>query len=133
MREMLINRVYVGEIVYGKSRVEVVDSKYVRTRLPEREWLRVEKPELRIIPDQLWRTVQAQQAQRKQSYLRSRNGQLQGPAGWRLAVPARGLRGLRSLRRQDGCVEHVQEARQLPLPDVLASQERWRRGLPQRA
>jgi site-specific DNA recombinase len=78
VRVILGNDIYRGVLVYGETRVAVKKGKYIRVRVPESQWTRVEKPELQIIPDALWRTVKARQAERKQAYLRSHNGQLQG-------------------------------------------------------
>jgi site-specific DNA recombinase len=78
VREMLANRIYIGEIVYGKTRFLVKKGKSIRVRVPEAQWIREEKPELRIVPEALWKQAQAQHTSRRASYLRAHNGQLQG-------------------------------------------------------
>jgi DNA invertase Pin-like site-specific DNA recombinase len=62
---MLNNRLYKGELTWGRSRWEKdPDTKRKRRRLtPEQEWVRLPAEHLRIIDDQLWARVKARQQQ----------------------------------------------------------------------
>jgi hypothetical protein len=60
---------YRGRIVWGRSKWirSAVDSKKRRQRqLPEREWIVHEKPELRIVDEELWQAVKRRQARQSQ-------------------------------------------------------------------
>ena len=56
---MLRNELYVGVKVWGRYKKGYRGGTKVRTETPECDWLRVDVPELRIITDELWSTVQA--------------------------------------------------------------------------
>jgi site-specific DNA recombinase len=45
---------------------------------PLDDWIRVERPDLRIVPEALWQTVQERLHQSRAAYLRSGNGRLYG-------------------------------------------------------
>jgi site-specific DNA recombinase len=78
VRDILSNSVYVGQIVYGKRRVAVKGGKTIKVNVPESEWIRVWKPELQIVSDAQWSAVQARKETMFKTYLRGRNGHLQG-------------------------------------------------------
>jgi site-specific DNA recombinase len=46
--------------------------------VPEKDWVRVERPELRIVPEQLWKAVQRRKAEMFKRYERTAKGRLQG-------------------------------------------------------
>jgi len=78
VRDMLTNDVYQGRIVYGKKRVTVKGGKKIKVNVPEAQWISVEKPALRIVPEALWTKVQARKATIFATYLRTKKGHLQG-------------------------------------------------------
>jgi site-specific DNA recombinase len=76
---VLKNRAYLGEFVYGKSRV--VDrggSVGKRVRVPESEWVTATKPELAIVPHELWDAVRERKKKTAAHYMRASSGTLQG-------------------------------------------------------
>src|SRR5207244_10955018 len=78
IREMLYRPLYRGEIVWNQTqRVDRAGTKKKRAR-PESEWLRLDAPELRIVPDELWQRVCARLESNQQAYARSTHGQLVG-------------------------------------------------------
>src|SRR2546430_12039205 len=78
VRDILANSVYIGQLVYGKKRIVVKGGKKIKVDVPESEWIKVAKPELQLVPDELWAAVQARKEALFKSYLRTHNGQLQG-------------------------------------------------------
>lgn len=61
IREMLRNELYIGNVVWNRSRFVKVPGTNKRQRRPrpESEWLRSCNPELAIVPSDLWRAVRA--------------------------------------------------------------------------
>jgi hypothetical protein len=59
IREMLHRRLYRGEIVWSRSQKVDRGGTKKRRRRPESAWLRMEAPELRIVPDPLWHDAHA--------------------------------------------------------------------------
>jgi site-specific DNA recombinase len=58
LREMLYRELYRGVIVWNrKQKITRGGTKKLRKR-PESEWLRLEAPELQIVPPDLWEAVQ---------------------------------------------------------------------------
>lgn len=78
VRDILTNPIYVGEVVFGRTRYEIRDGVQKKLRVPEGEWVRVSHPELRIVPDALWQAVQARKATTFATYLRTPTGRLTG-------------------------------------------------------
>ena len=79
VREILKRELYRGVSVYGKTRWEWGNGGKRKVAVPEREWLRVPAPELRIIPESLWKRVNDRQERTRETYPgRRTNGQLQG-------------------------------------------------------
>ncbi|MET0515346.1 MAG: recombinase family protein [Nitrospiraceae bacterium] len=82
MREILRRELYRGEVIWNKTQAIVRGGKETSRKRPESEWLRVDAPELRIVPEDLWQRVQAQIDKRFGQYLRHSNGRLYGhPSG----------------------------------------------------
>jgi len=54
VRDILKNEIYIGQVVYGRTRNEVRKGVKRKAAVPEAEWVRVERPELRIVPQPLW-------------------------------------------------------------------------------
>lgn len=64
---ILNNPLYVGRVVWNRT-PKVRDPETGKRRMrvrPESEWVRVDAPELRIVPDDLWERVQARRADRR--------------------------------------------------------------------
>jgi site-specific DNA recombinase len=61
IREMLKNELYIGNVVWNRSRFVKVPGTNKRQRRPrpESEWLRASNPELAIVPADLWTAVRA--------------------------------------------------------------------------
>jgi DNA invertase Pin-like site-specific DNA recombinase len=60
VRRVLANRIYKGELVYGKWRsVDREGSAGKRELVPEHEWIVAKAPHLRIVSDALWAKVRA--------------------------------------------------------------------------
>jgi site-specific DNA recombinase len=61
IREMLKNELYLGNVVWNRSRFVKVPGTNKRRRRPrpESEWLRTSNPELAIVPANLWSAVRA--------------------------------------------------------------------------
>ena len=57
VREVIHRRLYVGECSYMMSRRRGPDGATSWAPRPKTEWIRVDRPELRIVPDALWTTV----------------------------------------------------------------------------
>jgi DNA invertase Pin-like site-specific DNA recombinase len=74
---ILHRTIYHGEITWGRqTHVDRNGRAGVRVWRDEAEWLRHPAPDLRIIPEQLWRTVQDRLAVQAQMYLRDDRGKL---------------------------------------------------------
>ena len=60
IREMLRNEMYVGRLIWNRSRYvkQPGTNKRLRRMRPTSEWITVEKPDLRIVDDVLWDRVQ---------------------------------------------------------------------------
>jgi site-specific DNA recombinase len=61
IRSMLKRELYKGEVVWNRSKFEKVPKTNTRRRKmrAESEWIRVEHPELAVVPAELWNRVQA--------------------------------------------------------------------------
>jgi recombinase/recombinase-like zinc beta ribbon protein len=77
VREMVYRELYRVQIVYGKTRWDYTGGKH-KVRVPESEWLTLEAPALRIVPEELWRAAHARLDRTRQTYLRSTGGKLWG-------------------------------------------------------
>ena len=60
IREMLRRELYIGRMVWNRSKFvkKPGSRKRIRRERPQSEWSVSERPELRILPDELWRAVQ---------------------------------------------------------------------------
>lgn len=78
IREMLYRELYRGVIVWNRSQ-KIIRSGAKHQRLrPAGDWLRVEAPALRIVPDEVWNAVHERLAASRAMYLRSTNGHAHG-------------------------------------------------------
>src|SRR5262245_23407748 len=57
VREMVYRELYRGRLVYGKTPWAYRRGRKFKVRTPESEWIAVEAPTLRIVPEELWRTA----------------------------------------------------------------------------
>ena len=78
VRDVLHRELYRGRVVYGKTRWMDKGKTKVRVEVPESEWLVIEQPELRIVPEPLWQAAQTRLSNTRAVYLRRTNGQLGG-------------------------------------------------------
>lgn len=62
VREVLRRPLYHGEIVWDQTRKRDRWGQHNQAARPDAEWIRVDAPELRIVPEPLWLTVQARLA-----------------------------------------------------------------------
>ncbi len=79
IREMLYRELYRGVIVWNrKEKIMRAGTKRRRTR-PQKEWIRIPAPELRIVSDELWDKVHPRLANAREALPRSfRAGRLSG-------------------------------------------------------
>ncbi len=75
---MLTRDTYRGIVVWGRSKQVVRRGTRKQEDRSEAEWLRVNAPELRIVPDDLWEAVQDRLREARAVYLRAANGRLWG-------------------------------------------------------
>ena len=79
IREMLYRRLYRGEIVWGRvTHTDRGGRAGILVKRDEQEWVRREAPELRIIEEPLWRTVQDRLKVQAGIFLRDSRGKLWG-------------------------------------------------------
>jgi site-specific DNA recombinase len=84
IREMLHRELYRGRIVWNKMQRVHRGGTHAKRRRPESEWLVLDAPELRIIPEPLWQAAHAALEQKQAAYLRMAGGKLIGrPEGSR--------------------------------------------------
>ena len=83
VRAMLRNPIYRGEIVWGKVRGVVRKGRKRNEARPEAEWIRLDAPELRIVPEELWERVQAIRDAKRRTLPRGATGRLLGRPTWR--------------------------------------------------
>jgi site-specific DNA recombinase len=79
VRDMLFRELYRGRIVWGRRRNGVQPGRHHAT--PPGEWLTLDAPALRIIPEELWRAAHARIARTRAIYLRQNGGTLNGRPG----------------------------------------------------
>ncbi len=78
IREILRRPLYRGEIVWGKAEKTTRGGARAIRRRPESEWLRIEAPELRIVPAELARAAEERMASTRSVFARVPNGRLVG-------------------------------------------------------
>jgi len=79
VRDILKNEIYIGQVVYGRTRNEVRKGVKRKVAVLEAEWVRVERPELWIVPQPLWDAAQARKAATFAAYPQTAEGHLSGP------------------------------------------------------
>src|SRR5215468_8561941 len=75
---MLTRPLYRGEVTWNRTRKRNAWGIQRQTVRAEGEWVQVEVPALRIVPEPLWQAVRARFRDTRASYLRATNGQLWG-------------------------------------------------------
>ena len=78
VRQIILRRLYRGERVWGQTKKRAASGAKKIQRRPETDWLIVEVPHLRIVPEELWTEAQARWKNVRASYLRSTDGHLHG-------------------------------------------------------
>jgi len=74
IRAILHRRLYLGEAVYGQTKNARRGGK--RIKLAGTNPIRIERPELRIISDELWASAHRVMSKRRAAYTRTNNGRL---------------------------------------------------------
>jgi site-specific DNA recombinase len=82
VRDVLRSEIYRGVLIWGQTQKrdgwgQRVTRRAARQR-PLDDWIRVERPDLRIVSEALWDGVQEHLHQARAAYLRSSNGRLHG-------------------------------------------------------
>ena len=82
VRDVLRSEIYRGVLIWGQTQKrdgwgQRVTRRAARQRPPD-DWIRVERPDLRIVSEALWDGVQEHLRQARAAYLRSSNGRLHG-------------------------------------------------------
>ena len=75
---MLTRSLYRGEITWNRTRKRNAWGIKRQTVRAEAEWVQLEVPALRIVPEPLWKAVRERFRDTRASYLRATNGQLWG-------------------------------------------------------
>jgi site-specific DNA recombinase len=78
VREMAFRDLYRGRLVYGKTAWEYGKGRKYKVAVPESEWITLEQPALRIVPEPLWQAAHARLDRTRQAYLRQTGGKLWG-------------------------------------------------------
>src|SRR5712692_5130444 len=78
VRQILLRRLYRGERVWGRTKKRTPWGVKKSQRRAEKDWIVVEVPNLRIVPEDLWQEAQDRWMNVRQLYLRVTNGQLYG-------------------------------------------------------
>ncbi len=82
VRDLLHRELYRGVLVWNRTRKRDAwgrrEARRAQRRRPEPEWVRVERPDLRIVPEALWQTVQERLTTARAAYLRDQQGRLWG-------------------------------------------------------
>ena len=79
VRVILTNELYIGRTTFGKSTTVKRKGKKHRVDQPDQsQWVTVERPEWRIVSDELWQQVRERAAATFATYLRTAGGRLSG-------------------------------------------------------
>ncbi len=78
IRAMLLNDLYRGHVVYGKTRWEYRRGRRFKVPTPETEWITCEAPALRLVPEAAWTAAHERLAGTRAAYVRVRNGHAGG-------------------------------------------------------
>jgi site-specific DNA recombinase len=78
IRAILHRELYRGVLVYGQTRWDRSRGPKRKVRVPASEWVRKERPDLRIVSEDLWQRAHARMKASHAAYLRRNSGQLHG-------------------------------------------------------
>jgi DNA invertase Pin-like site-specific DNA recombinase len=78
VRSLLFRRLYLGEVVWNKSKKRNPWGMQQQRKRPEKEWLTIPAPHLRIISDIEWRAAHDRLDATRKTYLRGTKGELWG-------------------------------------------------------
>ncbi len=78
VHEVLDRSLYVGRVVWNRTRKRDQSGQRHQQARPEAEWLAVDVPALRIVPEPLWERAQARRATRRAQYLTATGGKRYG-------------------------------------------------------
>jgi hypothetical protein len=78
---MLTRPLYRGEVTWNRTRKRNAWGMKRQTGRAEADWVQLEVPALRIVPEPLWQAVRERFRDTRASYLRATNGQLWGRPG----------------------------------------------------
>ena len=78
IHEVLYRPLYRGRIVWNRSRKRDQWGQKRQEPRPEVDWVGVDAPELRIVPEPLWKRTQERLQERRKHYLKATGGQRHG-------------------------------------------------------
>ncbi len=82
VREILHRELYVGIVYWNRTQTVQRGGTKKQLKRSEAEWFRLDAPDLRIVPPDLWEQIQARHAHNSKVWLRDQKGRLQSrPSG----------------------------------------------------
>ena len=103
VHEVLERPLYRGRVVWNRTRKRDQWGRQRPHARPEAEWMQVDRPDLRIVSESLWRSVHAKREERRARYFKGTGGQRFGrpPRDVGLEVPVARVRALCDMRGRD--------------------------------
>jgi site-specific DNA recombinase len=78
VRSLLFRRLYLGEVIYNKTKKRNPWGIQQQRKRPEREWIKIPMPQLQIVSDAEWKAAHNRLDATRSSYLRGTKGELWG-------------------------------------------------------
>ena len=78
MRSLLFRRLYLGEVIYNKTKKRNPWGIQQQRKRPEREWIKIPTPQLQIVSNAEWKVAHDRLDATRSSYLRGSKGELWG-------------------------------------------------------
>jgi hypothetical protein len=78
VRDTLTNEIYIGVVTYGRTMWSIKKGVKRKVAAPESAWLRLPRPELRIVPDALWQAAMKRKAETFATHRKGADGRLTG-------------------------------------------------------
>ncbi len=78
VRSVLFRRLYLGEVVWNKTKKRNPWGMQQQRKRPEKDWLKIAMPELQIISEVEWKAAHERLDATRSAYLRGTNGELWG-------------------------------------------------------
>ncbi len=78
VRALIFNELYRGRVIYGRTRWEYRRGRKFKLAVPPSEWIVLERPELRIVPEEIWQAAHARLQRTREIYRKSGRGALWG-------------------------------------------------------